>query len=92
MGYQDGRWMEPTQVSVQWWAVVLVILNFRILLLDQWFPKCGERPPGWAQEILKRGRKRCAEKKKRNFHLAIFSEIYLPYIYHSVLITNLITL
>jgi hypothetical protein len=33
----------------------------------------------------------CREKKiERNLHLAIFSELYLPYIYHPVLITNFI--
>jgi hypothetical protein len=32
------------------------------------------------------------KKIERNLHLAIFSELYLPYIYHPVLITNFITL
>jgi hypothetical protein len=43
-------------------------------------------PKVWgAQEV-------CREKKiERNLHLAIFSELYLPYIYHPVVITNFIT-
>jgi hypothetical protein len=64
MGCQDGRWTELTQVCVQWWAVVLVVLNFRILLLEQWFPKCGARPPGGAQEILKGAGARGVQRKK----------------------------
>jgi hypothetical protein len=58
--------------------------------LEQWFPKCGARLPGGGGGGGASGvwRKRI----ERNLHLAIFSELYLPYIYHPVLITNFITL
>jgi hypothetical protein len=31
-------------------------------------------------------------KNKRNLHLAIFSELHMPCVYHPVVITNFITL
>jgi hypothetical protein len=32
VGCEDGRWMELAQDCVQWWALVLVVLNIQILL------------------------------------------------------------
>jgi hypothetical protein len=31
-GYENGRWMELAHDHVQWWALVLVVLNLRVLL------------------------------------------------------------
>jgi hypothetical protein len=33
MGYEDGRWMELAQNRVQWRALILAVLNLRVLLL-----------------------------------------------------------
>jgi hypothetical protein len=33
-GYEDGRWMELAQDLVQWRALVLAVLNLRVLLPD----------------------------------------------------------
>ena len=30
--YEDGRWMELAQDCVQWWALVLAVLNLCVLL------------------------------------------------------------
>jgi hypothetical protein len=32
IGYEDGRWMELTQDRVEWRALVLAVLNLRVLL------------------------------------------------------------
>jgi hypothetical protein len=32
MGCEDGRWMELAQDHVQWWTLVLAVLNLQILL------------------------------------------------------------
>jgi len=32
IGCEDGRWMELAQDRVQWWALVLAVLNLRVLL------------------------------------------------------------
>jgi hypothetical protein len=34
---EDGRWMELAQDPVQWQALVLAVLNLRVLLPDSWF-------------------------------------------------------
>jgi hypothetical protein len=33
IGCEDGRWMELAQDRVQWWALVLAVLNLRVLPL-----------------------------------------------------------
>jgi len=35
IGCEDGRWMELAQDCVQWWALVLAVLNLGVLL-----PQC----------------------------------------------------
>jgi hypothetical protein len=68
---------------------------FRWIGICQWFPQCGARPPGGRKRSSRGGgaQEVCREKTtERNLHLAIFSELYLPYIYHPVVITNFITL
>jgi hypothetical protein len=73
-----GKFATQTEYRLGYW--------FYSISLGQWFPKCGARPIGGAQEV-------CREKKiERNLHFAIFSKLYLSYIYHPVLITNFITL
>jgi hypothetical protein len=48
-------------------------------------PKVWGAPPwGGARGVWRK-------KIERNLHLTIFSELYLPYIYHPEVITNLIT-
>jgi hypothetical protein len=32
MGCEDGRWMELDQNGVQWWVLVLAVLNLHVLL------------------------------------------------------------
>ena len=32
IGCEDGRWMELAQDRVQWWALVLAVLNICVLL------------------------------------------------------------
>ena len=32
IGCEDGRWMELAQDCVQWWALVLAVLNLLVLL------------------------------------------------------------
>jgi len=32
IGCEDGRWMELAQDCVQWWALVLAVLNLEVLL------------------------------------------------------------
>jgi len=34
LGCEDGRWMKLAQDRVQWWTLVLAVLNLRILLPD----------------------------------------------------------
>jgi hypothetical protein len=34
MGCEDGRWMELAQDRVQWRALVLAVLNLRVLLAE----------------------------------------------------------
>jgi len=34
IGCEDGRWMELAQDCVQWWALLLDILNFLVLLSE----------------------------------------------------------
>jgi hypothetical protein len=50
-------------------------------------PKVWGAPPwgGGARDVWRK-------KIERNLHLEIFSELYLPCIYHPVVITNFITL
>jgi hypothetical protein len=31
-GFEDGRWMELAQDRVEWWALVLAVLNLLVLL------------------------------------------------------------
>jgi hypothetical protein len=35
--YRDGRWVELTRDRVHWLAVVLAVLNLRVLSPDSWF-------------------------------------------------------
>jgi hypothetical protein len=35
LGCEDGRWMELAQDRVQWWALVLAVLNLRVLLPER---------------------------------------------------------
>jgi hypothetical protein len=36
IGYSDVKWMEVAQYRIQWWALVLAILNLRVLLTDSY--------------------------------------------------------
>jgi len=36
IGCEDGRWMELAEDHVQWWALVLAVLNLCVLLPDMW--------------------------------------------------------
>jgi hypothetical protein len=36
VGCEDGRWMELAQHRVQWRALVLAVLNLRVLLRESW--------------------------------------------------------
>jgi hypothetical protein len=36
MGCEDGRWMELAQDRVQWRALLLAVLNLRVLLPESW--------------------------------------------------------
>jgi hypothetical protein len=31
---ENGRYMEPAQDYIQWWALMLVVSNFHVLLLE----------------------------------------------------------
>jgi hypothetical protein len=33
-GYEDGRWMELAEDRVQWQALLLAVLNLRVLLSE----------------------------------------------------------
>jgi hypothetical protein len=33
-GCEDERWMELSEDCVQWWAVVLAVLNFYVLVAE----------------------------------------------------------
>jgi len=34
IGCEDGRWMELAEECVQWWALVLAVLNHCVLLQE----------------------------------------------------------
>jgi hypothetical protein len=36
VGCEDGRWMELAQDRIQWRALVLAVLNLRVLLPESW--------------------------------------------------------
>ena len=36
IGCEDGRWMELAEDRVQWWALVLAVLNRCVLLPESW--------------------------------------------------------
>jgi hypothetical protein len=36
IGCEDGRWMELAQDRVQWWVLVLAVLNRCVLLPESW--------------------------------------------------------
>jgi hypothetical protein len=35
IGFKDGRWMELAQDHVQWQALVLMVLNLRVLTAER---------------------------------------------------------
>jgi hypothetical protein len=39
MGCKDGRWMELAQDRVQWWTLVLAVLNLGVLLPESYYCK-----------------------------------------------------
>ena len=40
-GCEDGRWMELAQDRVQWWSLVLAVLNRCVVLPESWLAICN---------------------------------------------------
>jgi hypothetical protein len=76
------RWCQLPRNCRKWWCQHTAVV-----------PKVWGAPSWRGTRDPQGGRKRCVGKQiERNVHLAIFSELYLPCIYHPVVITNFITL
>jgi hypothetical protein len=57
-----------------------VAVDSMIVHLDQWFPKCGARPPGGAQEVCRE--KNWMEFAFSNFQLTLFARNVSPGSYY----------